>query len=105
MILKERSWWAAPTYVVVQALVAPGQRTLACAVLLLFMNLLGFGLGPVMVGVISDLLTPAFGNSAIRYALLISMVTYLAATIFYFAASRVYEQQSYEKRCAADSAQ
>jgi len=92
------SWWAAPTYVVVQALVPPGQRTLACAVLLLFMNLLGFGLGPVLVGVVSDLLTPAFGNQAIRYGLLIAMVTYVAGAAFYFLASRTYQQQMYENR-------
>jgi len=92
------SWWAAPTYVVVQALVAPGQRTLACAVLLLFMNLIGFGLGPVLVGVISDMLTPVYGTDAIRYGLLTGMVTYVAAGICYFLASRKYEEQTYEHR-------
>ena len=92
------SWWAAPTYVVVQALVAPGQRTLACAVLLLFMNLLGFGLGPVLVGVLSDILTPVFGKAAIRYGLLIAMVTYIAAGTCYYLASRIYKTQTYEHR-------
>ena len=90
------SWWAAPTYVVVQALVAPGQRTLACAVLLLFMNLIGFGLGPVLIGIVSDALMPAFGTEAIRYALLIGMVTYVAGIVFYYLASRVYADQLYE---------
>jgi len=90
------SWWAAPTYVVVQALVAPGQRTLACAVLLLFMNLIGFGLGPVLIGIVSDALMPAFGTEAIRYALLIGMVTYIAGIVFYYLASRVYADQLYE---------
>ena len=96
------SWWAAPTYVVVQALVAPGQRTLACAVLLLFMNLMGFGLGPVLVGLISDMLTPAYGTNAIRYGLLIGMVTYVAAGICYFLASRKYDEQMYEHRETQD---
>lgn len=92
------SWWAAPTYVAVQALVAPGQRTLACAVLLLFMNLLGFGLGPVLVGITSDALLPFFGKSAIRYGLLAGMVTYLLGMAFYYAAGRVFEAQLYENR-------
>jgi predicted MFS family arabinose efflux permease len=91
------SWWAAPTYVVVQALVAPGQRTLACAVLLLAMNLLGFGLGPVLIGGISDLLTPSLGTNAIRYALLIGMVAYLAGVFCYWMASRVYDDQLYDR--------
>jgi MFS family permease len=98
------SWWAAPTYVVVQALVPPGQRTLACAVLLLFMNLIGFGLGPVFVGLVSDSLTPAFGTEAIRYGLLVAMVTYIAAGACYFAASRSFHEQTYEHRMEQESA-
>ena len=98
------SWWAAPTYVIVQALVVPGQRTLACAVLLLFMNLIGFGLGPVLVGIISDWLEPTFGILSIRYALLIGMVTYVAAIGYYFAASRVYDDQRYEHRAGSAEA-
>ncbi len=92
------SWWAAPTYVVVQALVPPGQRTLACAVLLLFMNLIGFGLGPVLIGLLSDLLQPALGAGSIRYALLIGMVTYVAGAACYFLASRRYKDQMFERR-------
>jgi MFS family permease len=89
------SWWAAPTYVAVQALVPPGQRTLACAVLLLFMNLIGFGLGPVLVGAISDYLSPVYGKAAIRYGLLIAMVTYVAGAICYLLATRHYKLQIY----------
>ncbi len=97
------SWWAAPTYVVVQALVPPGQRTLACAVLLLFMNLIGFGLGPVFVGLVSDALTPAFGTDAIRYGLLVGMVTYVAAGACYLLASRKFNEQTYEHRAEIEA--
>ena len=89
------SWWAAPTYVVVQALVVPERRTLACAVLLLCMNLIGFGLGPLMIGMISDALEVTYGNHAIRYALLIGMLTYVVGMICYALASRSYESQIY----------
>ncbi len=58
----------------------------------------GFGLGPVLVGVVSDMLTPAFGTEAIRDGLLIAMVTYVAAGACYFAASRNFNEQTYEHR-------
>ncbi|MCP5089724.1 MAG: MFS transporter [Gammaproteobacteria bacterium] len=60
--------------------------------------LYGFGLGPVLVGVVSDMLTPAFGTEAIRHGLLIAMVTYVAAGACYFAASRNFNEQTYEHR-------
>lgn len=92
------SWWAVPTYVAVQEVVAPGQRTVACAVLLFVMNLVGFGLGPALVGVISDFLTPQYGDLAIRYALIYTMSAYLLAMVCYFLAGRSH--QTYEQRMA-----
>jgi MFS family permease len=89
------SWWAAPTYVAVQELVAPNKRTLACAILLFTMNLIGFGLGPLLVGVFSDLLTPAFGNDAVRYALVILMGSFIPAIYFYSRAGRLFSQQRF----------
>jgi len=92
------SWWAAPTYVVVQALVPPQQRTLACAALLFVINLIGFGLGPLLVGFFSDQLESGYGDHSVRYALLIMMATYVVGFICYFMASRGYNSQRYEQR-------
>lgn len=92
------SWWVAPTYVVVQTLVPPQQRTLACATLLFLMNLIGFGFGPLLIGYFSDLLEPTYGDHSVRYALLIMMVTYVAGTLCYYLASRSYNAQRYEER-------
>ena len=89
------SWWAAPTYVAVQELVAPNQRTLACAILLFTMNLIGFGLGPLFVGIFSDLLTPSYGNNGVRYALVIMMGSFLPAIYFYIRAGRLFSLQRF----------
>ena len=89
------SWWAAPTYVAVQELVAPNQRTLACAILLFTMNLIGFGLGPLFVGVFSDLLTPTYGNDGVRYALVIMMCSFIPAIFFYLRAGNTFTQQRF----------
>ena len=92
------SWWAAPTYVAVQALVAPRQRTVICAVLLLAMNLIGFGLGPLAIGVLSDSLQDRYGAGSIRIALLLAMITYPIALVCYWSASRTFSAMRYELR-------
>lgn len=98
------SWWAAPPYVAVQEMVAPKQRTLACATLLFIMNLVGFGLGPFLVGILSDLLTPRFGSESLRYALMLIMITYLPAALYYYRAGRIFSQQRYDANLIPESA-
>ena len=53
-----------------QTLVRPHMRALASAILLFIINLIGLGLGPFFVGVLSDALKPSFGVDSVRYALL-----------------------------------
>jgi predicted MFS family arabinose efflux permease len=48
----------------------PQMRATAGAVMIFFTSVLGFGLGPIGVGVLSDLLTPALHSQALRYALI-----------------------------------
>lgn len=87
-------WWAAPTYVAVQEMVSPEQRTLTCAILLLMLNLVGFGVGPLLVGLFSDLLAPAAGIQSLRYAL-ISIIggSYLVAIVLYHQAGKAFNRQ------------
>lgn len=47
-------FYLAPALAVVQNSVRPGQRTMAGALLLLVLNLIGLGGGPTMVGILSD---------------------------------------------------
>ena len=49
--------------------VAPGDRGLVSSVLLAASGLIGAGLGPFIVGVASDLLTPGYGSEGLRYAI------------------------------------
>jgi hypothetical protein len=55
----------------VQSYAEPFRRATALAILGLVSSLLGLGLGPVAVGVVSDLLAPAFGTESLRYALIL----------------------------------
>lgn len=64
------SMYLAPATALVQNNVPPNQRSAAAAILLLVLNLFGTGLGPLFVGVMSETLTPNFGEQALIYAML-----------------------------------
>ena len=70
-----------------QTYVAPHRRATAIAVILFTSSLLGLGLGPVAVGVLSDLLAPNLGIESLRYALIATtVIPFWAAVHFYLAA-------------------
>jgi predicted MFS family arabinose efflux permease len=50
------SLWYGPAFAVVQRLVAPGMRAMAAAIMLFVINIVGLGLGPLVLGAISDLM-------------------------------------------------
>lgn len=59
-----------PLYSAIQTVVPERMRAVASSIQYLFGNLIGVGIGPLMVGVISDALAGTFGNESLRYALL-----------------------------------
>ena len=50
--------------------------------------ILGNGLGPFISGALSDIITPRFGEDALRWALLVPCSAFLAAAVMYFLAAR-----------------
>jgi predicted MFS family arabinose efflux permease len=75
-----------PSLAMVQGLVPLRMRTLASAVLLFVINIIGLGLGPQAIGILSDLLAPRFGQESLRYALLLAgLVNVWSALHFYLA--------------------
>ncbi|HEY2358130.1 MAG TPA: MFS transporter [Phenylobacterium sp.] len=60
--------YLAPALAVVQNAVPPGQRTMAGAILLFVLNLVGLGGGPIFLGHVSDLAKPHYGNSSLLVA-------------------------------------
>ena len=62
-------------------------RATASASFLLINNLIGVGLGAMTIGKMSDLLTPALGDGALRIALLGSLVFYLIAGVLMLVAA------------------
>ena len=66
-----QSSYLGPTFAVIQTLAPLRMRAVWAAITLLIINLIGLGLGPTMVGVLSDLFIPRFGDQSLRYALLV----------------------------------
>jgi predicted MFS family arabinose efflux permease len=71
-----------------QTFVEPHRRAVAIAVLLMMSSLIGLGLGPVAVGVISDLLASSFGAESLRYALMATLVMPIWAALQFWLSAR-----------------
>lgn len=77
-----------PLFASVQSLVEPRTRATASAILLFFANLVGLGLGPLTVGLLSDLFAFDMGSAeGIRISLIVTSFIYLLAA-FAFAMAR-----------------
>ena len=84
------SFWIGPTYAAVQTLTAEHLRSQASALLLLLLNLIGLGLGPLVVGALSDLLIADFGHESVRYAMVISLSTVIIGSVLYWLGGEQY---------------
>ena len=87
------SWWPALSYSAVSQMVATSERTVAAALLNLFMTLLGVGAGPLVTGMLSDLMTPIFGVDALRWALVAVVCLFLFTVLFFAMAINPYREQ------------
>ncbi len=76
-----------PTFAATQALSPLHMRAAAAALLLFIINIIGLGLGPMIVGLVSDLLAPTFAQDSLRWALLIvGIVNFWSGAHFILAA-------------------
>ena len=74
------NFFQGPTFALMQRPVPDDKRAAALAIAMLLANLIGFGIGLRIVGIVSDLLMPALGTGSLRYAMLaVSSVALWAA--------------------------
>lgn len=79
-----------PSLAISHALVPPAMRAMTSAVLFFVLNMIGLGLGPLTVGLLSDLYLPHFGADSLRYAMLtVGMMTTPAILFFFLAAKHL----------------
>jgi predicted MFS family arabinose efflux permease len=81
-----------PTFSVVQGMSQLRMRAIAAAGLLFVLNLIGMGMGPMLVGVLSDFLKPQLGAEALRYALIVAVAINLWSALHYYLAAKTLRQ-------------
>jgi len=86
------NFYQATTFSQVQGLSTLKMRAVAAAVLLFILNIIGLGLGPQAVGIISDQLRPQFGDESLRYSLLICGFVNIWAAWHYFLAGKYLKE-------------
>ncbi len=85
------SLWYGPVYATAQSIVPPSMRATTAAILLLIVNLIGLGLGPLIVGGLSDFFAIGMGlgkAEGVRWALVSSAVLGLIAFVLFWAARK-----------------
>nr|WP_321327752.1 MFS transporter [uncultured Parasphingorhabdus sp.] len=80
------SFYLAPSTAMIQNLVRPRMRAVASAISIFLLNIVGMGLGPQGVGILSDLLGPTFGADSLRYTLCIFLFVNLWAAFHFWMA-------------------
>ncbi len=79
----------APIYSALHFVCGSKRRATAVALILLLTNLIGFGLGPIAVGALSDTLAGLYGpGEGLRYALAAIMVLFVPSGLVMLAAAR-----------------
>lgn len=83
------TFYLGPSIACAHMIVPPAQRAMASAILFFILNLIGLGLGPLMVGIISDSLATDYGDAlALQYALIAVTFVLLIKFALYFLGAR-----------------
>ncbi|MGA0604734.1 spinster family MFS transporter [Phenylobacterium sp. VNQ135] len=89
-------FWYGPVYGTTQGIVPPNMRATAAAILLFVINLIGLGLGPLAVGLLSDYVANGLDlgpGAGIRWALIIaSLFGVLSAGLFWAARKTIAQE-------------
>jgi predicted MFS family arabinose efflux permease len=86
-------WWATPCLSAITHLFPATRLAQATAIFVMSMTLLGVGIGPLFVGMLSDFFVPTLGSESLRYALASSVSMLMLASVFLALALPRYRQQ------------
>ena len=89
--------WLGPTVAIIQELVPPAMRSMASAVFLFIVTIIGLGAGPQVVGILNDWIGT---REAIRYSLLFVAIimNIIAAWYFWLTAKTLEKDMEVKKR-------
>lgn len=87
-------FYLAPTFAMIQQLVPVQMRSVAAAICLFLLNIIGMGLGPQGVGILSDIFADQYGTESLRYSLMVFSLLNLWCAYHYFLAARTLQQDT-----------
>lgn len=83
-----------PIYAAVMSVARLRMRAVATSILVFCSALIGQALGPLIIGVLNDALLPHLGIIAIRYSMLVLVITAIAAGFMFLLAGRYLEEDA-----------
>lgn len=86
--------FSGPMIAIIVSLAPVTGRAVASAAVFVVINLFAFGVAPGVVGGLSTLLAPTFGNESLRVALMCAAFAAVPASFFFYQASRFYREDS-----------
>jgi predicted MFS family arabinose efflux permease len=84
--------WLGPVIGAITSLVPPHMRAMASAMYLFILNLIGLGLGTLVIGAISDSLASRYGDESLRYSAMVTVLLYVVAAGLMALAARRLER-------------
>ena len=81
-----------PSFAGIQSIAGPKVKATAVALTMLAIAIIGQGFGPLIIGMLSDMLTGLYGSQSLRYALSISIFIMFLAFVYLFKASKTFLQ-------------
>jgi MFS family permease len=98
--------WMGPAYGIIQSLAGIRQRAMAAAINLLTVNLIAYGMGPLIVGMASDFFGARYGSASLRYSILsVVVVAYSWAAFHFYRAARTLREDLQRTSARESSAQ
>lgn len=92
--------WLAPTFAIVQLVAPLRMRGVSVGILHFTQVMIGFGIGPTLVGFLSDQFEPSFGKEALRWALVAVFLVEPLAVFLYYKAGRALPSDLQQLRAA-----
>ncbi|MDX9887165.1 MFS transporter [Thauera sp.] len=87
------TWWSVPCFGAISHLFPPNRLAQATAIFVMGMTLFGVGLGPIVVGSLSDFFAASIGKEALRYALASTVALYVLTALCLLAAIPAYRRR------------
>lgn len=88
------SMFLGPVISVSHSLVPASMRAFTSAILFLVINLVGLGFGPLLVGIVSDLLKPSLGVESLRWAMASTTIIAVISVSLFFVSVKKMTQES-----------